>query len=203
MKPLSVAQDVELLWQRLRLAPEQAGLWLDLAQAYAAEGLDWQAGVAARQALVLDPGLLARWQALGMAHWQDRPATEAAAGDGARDGRASLQPTQGLAAALPALRLLEAELQGRMGDAQGQFATLQQALAAHDELRARPALASGPAQLQASAMACTVASALASSLALSALHAGDLAAAGLSALHRSLCAPLEAAAPPLTRARRE
>ena len=199
MKPLSVAQDVELLWQRLRLAPEQAGLWLDLAQAYAAEGLDWQAGVAARQALVLDPGLLARWQALGMAHWQDRPATEAAAGDGARDGRANLQPTQGLAAALPALRLLEAELQGRMGDAQGQFATLQQALAAHDELRARPALASGPAQLQASAMACTVASALASSLALSALHAGDLAAAGLTAMHRRLCAPLEAAAPPLTR----
>ncbi len=191
---------VALLWQRLRLAPEQAGLWRDLAQAYAAEGQDWQACVAARQALLLNP--VSRLQALGMAPWQDEDMGGGAAGDGAsnhRDTGASLQPTQGLAAALPALRLLEAELQGRMGDAQGQFATLQQALAAHDELRARPALASGPAQLQASAMACTVASALASSLALSALHAGDLAAAGLSALHRSLCAPLEAAAPPLTR----
>jgi predicted O-linked N-acetylglucosamine transferase (SPINDLY family) len=82
-----------------------------------------------------------------------------------------------------------------MGDAQGQFATLQQALAAHEDLRAGLAPGSEPAQRQAS----TIANALASSLALSALHAGDLAAAGLTALHRRLCAPLESAAPPLSR----
>jgi protein O-GlcNAc transferase len=187
-----------LQWQRLRLAPDQAGLWLDLAQIYAADGMDWQASIAASQALLLDPGLLGRFQALGIANWQDEAATEVAAGDVAsrrRAARLSLQPTQGLAAALPALRLLEAELQGRMGDARGQFATLQQALAAHADLRAGLALESGPAQLQVS----TMSSALASSQALSALHAGDLAAAELTALHCGLCAPLAAAALPLQR----
>ena len=192
MKPLPVAQDVELLWQRLRLAPEQAGLWMALSQAYAADGLDWQAGVAARQALALDPAR--RSQAPGSAS-RGKGAVDAAGGVAEprhSPARAMLQPTQGLADALPALRLLEAELQGRMGDAQGQFATLQQAIAAQAELRRGIASESGQAQVQASASA----SAMASSLALSALHVGDLSADRLTALHRSLCAPLEAAAPP-------
>jgi predicted O-linked N-acetylglucosamine transferase (SPINDLY family) len=200
LTPASASGDaVALQWQRLRLAPDQAGLWLDLAQAYAADGMDWQAGIAASQALLLDPGLLGRFQALGIANWQDEAATEVAAGavTSRRAARLSLQPTQGLAAALPALRLLEAELQGRMGDARGQFATLQQALAAHADLRSglTPGAGSELARSQASKLAC----ALASSLALSALYTGELAAAELAALHSRLCAPLQVAAPPLMR----
>jgi predicted O-linked N-acetylglucosamine transferase (SPINDLY family) len=79
------------LWRQVGTAPALAGPWLALARAYEAQGLPWQAGYSARQALRLDPGLLAELQALAPDGWRD-----AAAGD-ALLGRAELPGADDLA----------------------------------------------------------------------------------------------------------
>jgi predicted O-linked N-acetylglucosamine transferase (SPINDLY family) len=63
--------DVAVLWQQLRQFTTRAPLWLGLAHHYAARGLLWQAGYAARQAHRLDASLLAPLHALGLGAWQD------------------------------------------------------------------------------------------------------------------------------------
>ena len=69
--------DVALPWQQLRHSAAQPAAWLALAQGYAKDGLPWQAGYAARQALRADASLLPILQKLDIAPWRD-----AAAGDG-------------------------------------------------------------------------------------------------------------------------
>jgi predicted O-linked N-acetylglucosamine transferase (SPINDLY family) len=83
--------DVAVLWQQLRQFTTRAPLWLGLTGHYAARGLMWQAGYAARQAYRLDASLLAPLHALGLGAWQ-----YPAAGD-ALLGRASLPNAAALA----------------------------------------------------------------------------------------------------------
>ncbi|MBK7674890.1 MAG: hypothetical protein IPJ27_09035 [Candidatus Accumulibacter sp.] len=86
------------------------------------------------------------------------------------DCRASLDRLQALAPAHPEATLLAAGLHGRMGDARAHLAALQAAYASGDPL-----------------------SRLASSVAMTALYHDDLPPADVAALHRRLCAPIEAA----------
>ncbi len=92
------------LWRLVAATPTQAQPWRDLARAYAAADLPWQAGYSARQALRLDAGLLGALQALAIPGWQD-----AAAGD-ALLGRPALAYADALA------RRFEAWLQQEPGD---------------------------------------------------------------------------------------
>ena len=96
--------DVALPWQQLRHAAAQPAPWLALAQAYARDGLPWQAGYAARQALRADASLLPTLQRLDIAPWRD-----AAAGDGLL-GRPSLAQAGTMA------RRLHARLRASPGD---------------------------------------------------------------------------------------
>jgi predicted O-linked N-acetylglucosamine transferase (SPINDLY family) len=91
-------------WRQVAATPTQAGPWQDLARAYAAADLPWQAGYSARQALRLDAGLRDALQALAIPRWQD-----AAAGD-ALLGRPALADGQALA------RRLAVWLQQEPGD---------------------------------------------------------------------------------------
>jgi len=91
------------------------------------------------------------------------------------DCRASLERLQALAPAHPEAALLEAGLHGRMGDARAHLAALQAAYASGDPL-----------------------SRLASSVAMTALYHDELPPADVAALHRRLCAPIEAAVPEKT-----
>jgi protein O-GlcNAc transferase len=86
------------------------------------------------------------------------------------DCRASLDRLHALAPAHPEAALLAAGLHGRMGDARAHLAALQAAYASGDPL-----------------------SRLASSVAMTALYHDELPPADVAALHRSLCAPIEAA----------
>lgn len=72
--------DVALLWQQLRRSPTQSGVWFNLARTYALQGLLWQAGYTARQALRLDAALRPRLLALDMGPWQDAAAGDALLG---------------------------------------------------------------------------------------------------------------------------
>ncbi len=87
------------------------------------------------------------------------------------DCRDSLRRVQALAPDHPEARLLEAGLQGRMGDARGHLATLQAAYEAGGDPLSR----------------------LASSVAMTALYHDSLPAAEVADWHRRLCAPIEAA----------
>ncbi len=91
------------------------------------------------------------------------------------DCRASLERLQALAPAHPEAALLAAGLHGRMGDARAHLAALQAAYACGDPL-----------------------SRLASSVAMTALYHDELPPADVAALHRRLCAPIEAAVPEKT-----
>jgi protein O-GlcNAc transferase len=82
---------ISTLWARLKTSVVQPAVWLDLAGAYAAEGLPWQAGYAARQALRCDTSLKPRLDALGIGSWQD-----AAGGDGLL-GRARVPEAEAMA----------------------------------------------------------------------------------------------------------
>ena len=83
--------DVAKLWQRLGESATQPTVWLALARSYAGQGLPWQAGYAARQALRFDAALAPSLQALDIGPWQ-----EATAGD-ALLGRAALPEAAALA----------------------------------------------------------------------------------------------------------
>lgn len=83
--------DVAKLWQRLGQSATQPAVWLALARSYAGQGLPWQAGYAARQALRFDAALAPALQALDIGSWQ-----EATAGD-ALLGRATLPEAAALA----------------------------------------------------------------------------------------------------------
>ncbi len=87
------------------------------------------------------------------------------------DCRSTLERVQALDPGNAEARLLCAGLQGRMGDAAGHLATLQAAYAAGGDPLSR----------------------LASSIAMTALYQEDLPPAEVAALHRRLCAPIEAA----------
>ena len=84
-------QSIDVLWQSIGLQVAQPLLWQQLARQFGGQGLPWQAGYAARQALRLDASLLAPLQALDIGAWQD-----AALGD-ALLGRPTLPEAQGLA----------------------------------------------------------------------------------------------------------
>ena len=93
LQALQQRQAVALLWATLATAPTQLAPWLDLARAYAAASLPWQAGYAARQALRLDSTQQAALQALAIPGWQDpalgdaqlgRPSLASAAAQAAR-----------------------------------------------------------------------------------------------------------------------
>ncbi len=92
------------------------------------------------------------------------------------DCRESLRRLHVLAPDHLEARLLGAGLQGRMGDANGHLATLQAALAAGADPLSR----------------------IASSVAMTALYHDAMPSAELADLHRSLCAPIEAAMAPHT-----
>jgi protein O-GlcNAc transferase len=85
------------------------------------------------------------------------------------DCRASLTRLQALSPGDPEARLLEIGLHGRIGDAHAHLAALEEAYASGDPL-----------------------SRLASSVAMTALYDDRLSAAEVAALHRCLCAPIEA-----------
>lgn len=87
------------------------------------------------------------------------------------DCRASLRRVQALEPNNPEARLLDAGLQGRMGDARGHLATLQSAYESGGDPLSR----------------------LASGMAMTALYHDAMAPAEVSAWHRRLCAPIEAA----------
>ena len=87
------------------------------------------------------------------------------------DCRESLRRIQALEHDNPDARLLAAGLQGRMGDAKGHLATLQTALEAGADPLSR----------------------LASSVAMTSLYHDAMPPAQVADLHRSLCAPIEAA----------
>jgi protein O-GlcNAc transferase len=78
-------------------------------------------------------------------------------------------------------RLLQAGLQGRMGDARGYLTTLQKAYESSDDPLSR----------------------LASSVAMTSLYSDQLTAAEVAELHRRLCAPIEASVVPLSMPRNE
>ena len=90
--------DVAVLWQQLRQFTTRAPLWLGLAHHYAARGLMWQAGYAARQAYRLDASLLAPLHAMGLGAWQDPADGDALLGSAALPNAAAL--AQRFAAAL-------------------------------------------------------------------------------------------------------
>ena len=92
------------------------------------------------------------------------------------DCRESLRRLHVLAPDNLEARLLGAGLQGRMGDAQGHLASLQAALAAGADPLSR----------------------IASSVAMTALYHDAMSSAEMADLHRSLCAPIEAAVLPHT-----
>lgn len=87
------------------------------------------------------------------------------------DCRESLQRVQALAPGHPQWRLLDAGLQGRMGDARGHLLSLQQAYESGGDPLSR----------------------LASSIAMTALYHDGMPCAEVADLHRRLCAPIEAA----------
>jgi predicted O-linked N-acetylglucosamine transferase (SPINDLY family) len=87
------------------------------------------------------------------------------------DCRESLRRIHALSPDQPEARLLAAGLQGRMGDAKGHLLTLQSALAAGADPLSR----------------------LASSVAMTALYHDAMSSTEVADLHRSLCAPIEAA----------
>lgn len=101
------ANNAAMLWQRLRQSATQSALWLDLARSYAADGLPWQAGYAARQAQRLDADLLPQLQALDIAHSQDT------AGGDALLGRATL----------PDAALLAERFNARLNECPGDWLT--------------------------------------------------------------------------------
>lgn len=82
--------DAAVLWQRLRQSATQPAVWFDLARSYAGQGLPWQAGYAARQALRLDAGLQPQLQSLGVERWQDTAAGDALLGRAALPEAAAL-----------------------------------------------------------------------------------------------------------------
>ena len=92
------------------------------------------------------------------------------------DCRESLRRLHALAPDNLEARLLGAGLQGRMGDAQGHLASLQATLAAGADPLSR----------------------IASSVAMTALYHDAMSSAEMADLHRSLCAPIEAAVLPHT-----
>lgn len=71
---------ISMLWQQLGYSAVQPALWLELARRYAALGLPWQAGYAARQAYRLDPSALPQLQPLDLGAWQDKAAGDALLG---------------------------------------------------------------------------------------------------------------------------
>jgi protein O-GlcNAc transferase len=79
-KRMPAAIDVAALWQQLALSPTQAPVWLALAQGYAGQGLPWQAGYTARQALRCDATLGSALKALKLTAWQDVSAGDALLG---------------------------------------------------------------------------------------------------------------------------
>lgn len=90
----SIATDrhgIATLWAELRKSAVQAQVWRDLAHAYACQGLPWQAGYAARQALRLDAALAPALHSLEIGPWQD------GAGGDALLGRAVLPDAEALA----------------------------------------------------------------------------------------------------------
>ncbi|MEO5346786.1 MAG: TIGR03032 family protein [Magnetococcus sp. YQC-9] len=87
------------------------------------------------------------------------------------DCRATLRQARELAPDNPEVRLLEAGLQGRMGDAHGHLATLQTVYAAGGDPLSR----------------------LASGIAMTALYHDGLTPLQVADLHRSVCAPIEQA----------
>lgn len=89
--------------------------------------------------------------------------------------RDTLRRMQELAPDNADARMLQAGLQGRMGDARGHLATLQAAYESGGDPRSR----------------------LASSVAMTSLYNDQLPAAEVAALHRRLCAPIEASVVPL------
>lgn len=82
--------DTAILWQKLRQSATQSAVWLELAGHYAKQGLPWQAGYTARQALRFDAGLLPQIQALAIDRWQDTSGGDALLGRAALPEAASL-----------------------------------------------------------------------------------------------------------------
>lgn len=80
------------LWQQLAVSSAQPALWLALARTYAADGLTWQMGYAARQAQRFDASLEAQLKALVI-----QPSEDTSSGD-AQLGRASLPKMASLVA---------------------------------------------------------------------------------------------------------
>jgi len=76
--------DTAVMWQQLRQSATLTAVWWRLAHKYAAQGLPWQAGYAARQAVRLDASLEPKCQKLNIGQWK-----EADGGDGLL-GRSSL-----------------------------------------------------------------------------------------------------------------
>ena len=79
-KRMPAAFDVAALWQQLALSPTQAPVWLALARGYTAQGLPWQAGYTARQALRCDTTLGTALKDLKLTAWQDVSAGDALLG---------------------------------------------------------------------------------------------------------------------------
>jgi len=69
--------DIAVMWQQLRQSATLTAVWWRLAHKYAAQGLPWQAGYAARQAVRLDASLEPKCQKLNIGQWK-----EADGGDG-------------------------------------------------------------------------------------------------------------------------
>lgn len=102
LQALQQRHAVALLWSTLATAPTQVASWLDLARAYAAASLPWQAGYAARQALRLDSTLQATLQALAIPGWQDPALGDAQLGrPGLADAAAQAGRCQAQVAACP------------------------------------------------------------------------------------------------------
>ena len=93
------------------------------------------------------------------------------------DCRDTLDRIKTLSPENPEARLLEAGMLGRMGDARGHLAMLRRAYDGGGDPRSR----------------------LASSIAMTALYDDTMPPAAVAALHRRLCAPIEAGLEPLTR----
>jgi len=83
-------ESVTALWCQVTATPVQARHWLALARCYAAAGFPWQAGYTGRQALRLDPGLLADLQALAVTGWQDASVGDALLGHAELQGAVEL-----------------------------------------------------------------------------------------------------------------
>lgn len=123
----------------------------------------WQEAIAVlRKAIELRPGHVPTW--LALAKIQSEVYALA-------DCRASLARVRALDPENAEAALLDAGLQGRMGDARAHLAALQAAYAAGGDPHSR----------------------LASSVAMTSLYHDELAPAEMAALHRRLCEPIEAA----------